>query len=65
MNICPAFAQTLHGVVLSNITRKQFTDAGLDEAIEPHYVICSDEMTDNFGSEAIYQSGRQTVCTSI
>jgi hypothetical protein len=42
-------------VVLSNITRKQFTDAGLDEAIEPHYVICSDEMTDTVDAEAFQQ----------
>ena len=44
-----------HGVVLSNITRKQFTDAGLGEAIEPHYVICSDEMTDTVDAEAFQQ----------
>jgi hypothetical protein len=40
------------GVVLSNITRKQFTDAGLNEAIEPHHVICADEMTDAAEAEA-------------
>lgn len=44
-----------HGVVLSNINRKQFTDAGLDEAIEPHYVICSDEMTETVDAEAFQQ----------
>lgn len=33
-----------HGVVFTNITRKQFTDAGLDQAIDAHYVICKDEM---------------------
>lgn len=44
-----------HGVVLSNITRKQFTDAGLGEAIEPHYVICSDEMTESVDAEAFQQ----------
>ena len=44
-----------HGVVLSNITRKQFTDAGLGEAIEPHYVICSDEMTEAVDAEAFQQ----------
>ena len=31
-----------HGVVFTRITRKQFEDAGLGEAIEPHYVICKD-----------------------
>ena len=44
-----------HGVVLSNITRKQFTDAGLGEAIEPHYVICADEMTEAVDAEAFQQ----------
>jgi hypothetical protein len=34
-----------YGVVLTQITRKQFTDAQLDQVIEPHRVICSDEMT--------------------
>ena len=33
-----------HGVVFTRITRKQFEAAGLGDAIEPHYVICSDEM---------------------
>ena len=36
-----------YGVVLPNITRKQFTDAQLGEAIAAHRVICSDEMTDS------------------
>jgi superfamily I DNA/RNA helicase len=31
--------------VLTHITRKQFESAGLDLAIEPHRVVCSDEMT--------------------
>ncbi len=44
-----------HGVVLSNITRKQFTDAGLGEAIEPHYVICKDEMEDSADAEVFQQ----------
>ncbi len=44
-----------HGVVLCNITRKQFTDAGLDEAIEPHYVICKDEMEDSADVEIFQQ----------
>jgi len=44
-----------HGVVFTNITRKQFTDAGLDQAIEPHYVICKDEMLDSAEPEAFQQ----------
>lgn len=40
-----------HGVVLTNITRKQFTDADLDQSIEPHYVICKDEMLEHAESE--------------
>lgn len=41
-----------YGVVLSNITRKQFTDAQLDQAIAADRVICSDEMTDSIDAEA-------------
>jgi hypothetical protein len=44
-----------HGVVLTRITRKQFDAAGLGDAIEPHYVICSDEMTENVDAEAFQQ----------
>jgi hypothetical protein len=44
-----------HGVVFTNITRKQFTDAGLDQAIEPHYVICKDEMLEAAEPEAFQQ----------
>ncbi len=40
-----------YGVVLPNITRKQFTDAQLDQAIAPHRVICSDEMTEGVEAE--------------
>lgn len=43
------------GVVFSNITRKQFDDARLGEAIEPHYVICKDEMTESVDAEAFQQ----------
>lgn len=32
------------GVVLPNITRKELEQTGLGEAIEPHHVICKDEM---------------------
>lgn len=41
-----------YGVVLSNITRKQFDDGGLAGAIEPHRVICKDDMTDLVEPEA-------------
>ena len=44
-----------HGVVLTRITRRQFDTAGLGEAIEPHYVICSDEMPENVESEEFQQ----------
>ena len=44
-----------HGVVFTRITRKQFDDAGLGEAIEPHYVICSDEMLPSADPEAFQQ----------
>lgn len=36
-----------HGVVFTRITRKQFDAAGLGNAIEPHYVICKDEMEES------------------
>ena len=41
-----------YGVVLPNITRKQFTDAQLEGAIAPHRVVCSDEMAANVEAEA-------------
>jgi hypothetical protein len=44
-----------HGVVLTRITRKQFDAAGLDQAIEPHLVICSDEMLESVEEEAFQQ----------
>lgn len=44
-----------HGVVFTRITRKQFEMAGLGEAIEPHYVICSDEMTESVEAEDFQQ----------
>lgn len=34
-----------YGVVLAHITRRQFESAELQLAVEPHRVICSDEMT--------------------
>ena len=42
-----------YGVVLPNITRKQFTDAQLDGAIAAHRVICSDEMVPSVDAEAL------------
>ena len=44
-----------HGVVFTRITRRQFEMAGLGEAIEPHYVICSDEMTESTDPEQFQQ----------
>ncbi len=39
------------GVVLTNITRKQFVDAQIDQAIPGEKVICSDEMTETTDAE--------------
>jgi hypothetical protein len=44
-----------HGVVFTRITRKQFDDAGLGEAIEPGHVICADEMLEHTDAEAFQQ----------
>ncbi|MCB8745944.1 NERD domain-containing protein [Rhodoferax sp. U2-2l] len=44
-----------HGVVFTRITRKQFESSGLGEAIEPHYVICRDEMEESADPEAFQQ----------
>ena len=44
-----------HGVVFTRITRKQFEDSGLSEAIEPHYVICKDEMEESVDVEQFQQ----------
>ncbi len=44
-----------HGVVLTHITRHQFDAAGLGDAIEPHHVICSDEMTASADVEGFQQ----------
>lgn len=44
-----------HGVVFTNITRKQFTDAGLDQAIDAHYAICKDEMLESAEPEEFQQ----------
>lgn len=42
-----------YGVVFSNITRKQFDAAELDQAIESNRVICSDEMIESVDAEAL------------
>ena len=44
-----------HGVVLTRITRKQFEASGLDQAMEPDRVICSDEMTESVDAEEFQQ----------
>jgi hypothetical protein len=44
-----------HGVVFTRITRKQFDAAGLGAAIEPHYVICKDEMEESADVEKFQQ----------
>jgi hypothetical protein len=41
------------GVILTNITRKQFEDAQLDQAIPGDKVICQDEMTETAEAEDI------------
>ena len=43
------------GAVLANITRKQFDSTNLNEVIEPHRVICSDEMTETVDAEAFQE----------
>lgn len=40
-----------YGVVLPNITRKQFEDGELHRAIEPHRVVCKDEMLESVDAE--------------
>ena len=40
-----------YGVVLTNITRKQFTSAELHHAMESQRVLCSDEMTEAVDAE--------------
>ena len=40
-----------HGVVLTQITRKQFEAAELDQAMDPQRVICADEMPESVDPE--------------
>ena len=42
-----------YGVVLTNITRKQFEAAELQHAIEPHRVLCQDEMLESVGADEL------------
>jgi hypothetical protein len=43
------------GVVLPNLTRKQFWDGQLDKLIPPHRVICKDEMFEGVEADAFQQ----------
>ena len=42
-----------YGVVFTNITRKQFEAAELHHAVEPHRVLCQDEMLESVGAEEL------------
>ena len=42
-----------YGVVLTNIIRKQFDSAELHHALEPHRVVCQDEMLESVGAEEL------------
>jgi len=44
-----------YGVVLANITRKQFESTNLGEVLEAHRVICQDEMTEAVDAEALQE----------
>ncbi|KAF0813676.1 ATP-dependent DNA helicase Rep [Andreprevotia sp. IGB-42] len=41
-----------HGVVLTNITRKDFDESGMADVMPEHLVICQDEMTESMDAEA-------------
>ncbi|HWL64266.1 MAG TPA: nuclease-related domain-containing protein [Steroidobacteraceae bacterium] len=41
-----------YGVVLTNITRRQFESEGLADMLVPHLVLCKDEMTESVDAEA-------------
>lgn len=40
-----------YGVVLTNITRRQFETSGLDQVMPAHLVLCKDEMTESADAE--------------
>jgi Nuclease-related domain/AAA domain/UvrD-like helicase C-terminal domain len=42
-----------YGVVFPNMTREQFIDGQLDQIIEPHQVICSDEILEKVDAEEL------------
>lgn len=42
-----------YGVVLTNITRKQFDTAELQHVVEPHRVVCQDEMLESVDAEEL------------
>jgi hypothetical protein len=44
-----------YGVVLANVTRKQFDDGGLGAVIPEHLVICKDEMYEAVDAESFQQ----------
>lgn len=44
-----------YGVVLPNLTRRQFEEGGLGEVIPPQRVLCQDEMVEGVESEAFQQ----------
>lgn len=44
-----------YGVVLPNLTRKQFDEGGLGEVIPPNRAICQDEMLEGVEAEAFQQ----------
>ncbi|WP_373975935.1 NERD domain-containing protein [Chitinibacter sp. SCUT-21] len=41
-----------HGLILANITRKDFNEANLADVLPEHLVICQDEMTESADAEA-------------
>ncbi len=43
------------GVVLANLSRKQFDEAGLEAVIPPHLVICRDEIYETVEAEAFQE----------
>lgn len=43
------------GVVLTNITRRQFEESGLNQAIPENHVICQDEITETVDAESLQQ----------
>ena len=44
-----------HGVVLTNISRKQFDGACMGDVLPSHLVICQDEMTESVDAEAFQE----------